>query len=126
MTHVKEWVRPALKFLAVAAVFSVGSAAAQGTGKNGVFTVHNDTPGNTVVGFYTNDGAGWSTNWLSEKLEPGDTTKMEFTKGGGACKQTLRVGWLSKSGGEVKDKPIGIDICQTTNVYLHDNEITFD
>ena len=115
------------QIMVIAGVMSATSAlAADGTGKNGVFTVHNETDSNTVVGFYTNDGSGWSTNWMSSRLKPGDSSKMEFSKPGGKCRQTLRVGWLGKGGGEVKDDPIGIDICKATNVYLHDNEITFD
>ena len=112
-------------FVATAGGFS-GSAVAEGTGKNGEFTIHNETKGNTVVGFYTNDGSGWSKNWLSSNLKPGDDRDMKFTKPGGKCKQTLRVGWLGKSGGEVKDDPINIDICDATNVYLRDNKITYD
>lgn len=100
-------------------------ASAQ-TGKRGEFTIHNETAGNTVVGFYTNDGTGWSTNWLSEPVGPGDTADLEFTKSGGRCQQTLRVGWRGKSGGEVKDDPIRIDICKASNVYLHDNDVSFD
>ncbi|QTL06026.1 hypothetical protein J5J86_04265 [Aquabacter sp. L1I39] len=103
----------------------IDAASAQ-TGKRGEFTIHNETPGNTVVGFYTNDGTGWSTNWLSEPLEPGDSAELAFTKSSGKCQQTLRVGWRGKSGGEVKDEPIRIDICKASNVYLHDNDVSFD
>ncbi len=110
---------------AVVLGLSFGGAMAQ-TGKRGVFTIHNDTPGNTVVGFYTNDGSGWSKNWLREHLKPGDEARAEFKEDGAYCKQTIRVGWLSKSGGEVKDDPINIDFCKATNVYLKDNEVTFD
>jgi hypothetical protein len=101
-------------------------ANAEGTGKNGVFTIHNDTDDNTVVGFNTNDGSGWSTNWLSRSLGPGKSSDMQFSKPGGKCKQRLRVGWKGKNGGEVLDDPINIDICDASNVYLHDNEITYD
>lgn len=79
-----------------------------------------------MVGFYTNDGTGWSTNWLSEPVGPGDTAELVFTKSSGRCQQTLRVGWRGKSGGEVKDDPIRIDICKASNVYLHDNDVSFD
>ena len=79
-----------------------------------------------MVGFYTNDGSGWSKNWMSDNLAPGDSTKMQFSRPGGKCKQTLRVGWLGKGGGEVRDNPINIDICDASNVYLHDNKITYD
>ena len=111
----------------LAGAFGISAAAlAEGTGKNGQFTIKNETANNTVVGFYTNDGSGWSKNWLSSNLKPGDERGMKFTKPGGKCKQTLRVGWLGKSGGEVKDDPINIDICDASNVYLRDNKVTYD
>lgn len=112
-------------FLLFTCVSYIDVASAQ-TGKSGEFTIHNETEANTVVGFYTNDGTGWSTNWLSEPVGPGDNAALVFTKTSGRCQQTLRVGWRGKSGGEVKDDPIRIDICKASNVYLHDNDITYD
>ena len=109
--------------LALAASTVIATAQ---TGKSGVFTIHNDTAGNTVVGFYTNDGSGWSKNWLSSPLGPGDEARAEFSRDGAYCKQTIRVGWRSKSGGEVRDDPINIDFCKASNVYLKDNDVTFD
>lgn len=117
-----------LKFagLAVVACISFAGAGLAQSGKHGEFTIHNETDSNTVVGFYTNDGTGWSTNWLSKAVGPGDTAELMFNKSGGRCQQTLRVGWRAKGGGEVKDEPTKIDICKASNVYLHDNEISFD
>lgn len=102
------------------------SAHAQGTGSQGFFEIHNTTDTNTVVGFYTNDGDGWSDNWLDEELAPGEGVQVEFTADTGACDQILRVGWAADGGGEVLDDPISIDICAANNVYLDDNEISFD
>ena len=101
-------------------------ALAQGTGSEGFFEIHNDTDENTVIGFYTNDGSGWSDNWLSVDLEPGESAVAEFTADTGNCEQLLRVGWLGEGDTEVLDDPIRIDICDASNVYLGDNEITFD
>ena len=101
------------------------SAMAQ-SGAGGAFTLHNMTEGNVVVGFYTNDGNGWSTNWLGEQMTPGQTASAEFFAQTGACDQLFQVGWLGADGSEVMDEPISIDICQATNVYLGDNEIYFD
>jgi hypothetical protein len=108
-----------------ATILLAGSVWAQ-TGSNGVFSIHNDTTDNTVIGFYTNDGTGWSVNWLSEDLVPGVIAEAAFTADTGACDQTLQVGWLGQDGGEVMDEPISIDICSASNVYLNDNEIYFD
>ncbi len=99
---------------------------AQGTGAQGHFVIFNDTEENIVVGFYTNDGSGWSTNWLSEQIQPGGHATATFTGETGPCEQTLQVGWLGQGGNEVLDDPIDIDICEASNVYLGDNDITFD
>jgi hypothetical protein len=102
------------------------AAFAQGSGAAGVFTIHNDTSNNTVVGFYTNDGSGWSNNWLPAQMAPGQSGDAAFNAQTGACEQTFRVGWLGEDGSEVMDDPISINICEATNVYLGDNDITFD
>jgi len=102
-------------------------AMAQGTGSEGYFTIHNNTENNVAIGFYTNDGSGWSDNWLTtDTLMPGEAAEAEFTADTGACDQTIAVGWLGNDNNEVVDDPIAIDICDATNVYLFDNEIYFD
>lgn len=116
-----------LAMTAVAMLPAASFALAQGTGSEGYFEIHNNTTNNVVVGFYTNDGEGWSTNWLEDGLVPGTAAVARFTAPSGNCDQTLRVGWLGADGeSEVLDDPINIDICAATNVYLDDNEIYFD
>lgn len=105
---------------------AAGTAALAQSGSGGVFTIYNQTENNVVVGFYTNDGSGWSANWLSEELMPGAEASAEFTADTGACDQVFQVGWLGDNGGEVVDDPIAINICEASNVYLADNEIYFD
>ena len=107
------------------AVAAGGSALAQ-SGSEGYFTIYNNTNNNTVIGFYTNDGSGWSDNWLAEDLYPGDSAEAEFTANSGVCDQEFQVGWLGEDDNEVMDEPISIDICDASNVYLNDNEIYFD
>jgi len=106
---------------------AAGTAAlAQGTGSEGYFQIYNNTENNVVVGFYTNDGSGWSDNWLSDILEPGDSARAEFTADSGNCEQVFQVGWLGDDDSEVLDDPINIDICAASNVYMDDNEIYYD
>ena len=109
----------------LAVVAGGGAAFAQGTGSEGWFTVHNDTD-NVVTGFYTNDGSGWSDNWLSARIQPGQMAEARFHAPTGPCEQTLQVGWLGTDGSEVLDDPIDIDICDASNVYLEDNDISYD
>ncbi|MES0811596.1 hypothetical protein ABLO27_19065 [Roseibium sp. SCPC15] len=117
-----------MKAIGCAAVIiaSATSAIAQGTGSEGFFQIYNNTSGNVVVGFYTNDGSGWSDNWLSDILDPGESAQAEFTADSGNCDQTFQVGWLGENDEEVLDDPINIDICAASNVYLDDNEIYYD
>lgn len=96
------------------------------SGGNGFFNLYNNTSDNIVVSFYTNDGSGWSSNWLDEELDPGEFAAAEFFAETGECDQLFQVGWLGEQNDEVMDEPISIDICEATNVYLDDNEIYFD
>lgn len=101
--------------------------SAQGTGSEGYFEIYNDTANNILIGFYTNDGSGWSANWIDGyEIEPGASATAEFFAPEGLCDQVFAAGWLSDTGGEVIDDPIAIDICEASNVYLGDNEIYYD
>lgn len=112
---------------ALALAITSTSVSAQGSGSEGVFQIYNDIAGNVVVGFYTNDGSGWSSNWLGgAQIMPGQNGSAEFTAVSGACDQVFMVGWLGQDGSEVLDDPISIDICDASNVYLGDNEIYYD
>lgn len=115
--------------LAAALVLGTTSAPTLAqTGAEGVFTVHNDTETNVIVGFYVGaTDQSFSDNWLSEPLMPGETALAEFEDESGSCINYFVVGWLGADlDSEVLDDPIEIDICEATNVYLGDGEITFD
>lgn len=100
---------------------------AQGTGSDGYFEIYNDTSNNVLISFYTNDGSGWSTNWIEGvEIYPGENATGEFYAESGPCEQVFQAGWLGADGGEVLDDPIAIDICAASNVYLADNEIFYD
>jgi hypothetical protein len=117
--------------LGVALIFTTFMAtdgALAQTGSECVFTIHNDTEQNTLMGFYTSDDDGetWSSNWLSDRLEPGQTASAEFSADTCACDQSFQAGWLDVNGGEALDDEHTIDICEASNVYLGDNEVSFD
>ncbi|MCE0507382.1 MULTISPECIES: hypothetical protein [unclassified Roseivivax] len=112
---------------AAALLALAGPAGAEGTGAEGYFTIYNNTDGNVVVSFYTNEGDGWSENWLSaDAIMPGDWAEAEFYADEGPCDQLITVGWLGENGSEVLDDPIAIDICDASNLYLEDNDIYYD
>jgi hypothetical protein len=95
------------------------------SGSAGEFTIFNNTKNNIVISFYTNDGSGWSSNWLSEDLDPGEEAYASFYADE-SCEQLFQVGWLGENDSEVLDEPISIDVCDASNIYLDDNEIYYD
>jgi hypothetical protein len=114
------------KLLATIALLSFTTAVNAGTGSQGYFEIYNNTANNIVSGFFTNDGSGWSSNWLEYQIPPGESQTAQFSAVNGACDQEFQVGWLGNNGEQVFDEPISIDICDASNVYLDDNEIYFD
>ena len=120
-----KFLKHAASSLALLALLG-GTAFAAGTGSEGYFKIFNNTAGNVAVGFYTNDGSGWSQNWLGDQLMPGGEATAEFNADTGNCEQVFQIGWLGQDGSEVMDEPISIDICEASNVYLDDNEIYYD
>ena len=118
-----------MRYFFVSLILALSStvALAQSTGSQGYFQIHNDTGNNILIGFYTNDGSGWSSNWLSEEIGPNGSVAVEFIADTGSCDQLFQAGWLGDDNAtEILDEPFSIDICEASNVYLGDNDITFD
>ncbi|HSY85147.1 MAG TPA: hypothetical protein VLA85_01150 [Verrucomicrobiae bacterium] len=117
-----------MKKLIAAMLFSIAlltggtiNASANDWGK---FTIHNQS-NYIIVGFYTNEGDGWSSNWLQEQVTAGDSALMEFTHQG-PCQVTFRVGWLTTTNEEQLGEPWNIDICDAHNVYFDDDKASYD
>ncbi len=50
------------KILDATAFTGLTAVASANTGAQGYFVIYNNTAGNIVTGFFTNDGSGWSSN----------------------------------------------------------------
>lgn len=103
-------------------IFS-GAAFAQGSGQWGAFTLHNNSE-YTIAAFYTNEGSGWSRNWLSEQIGPGEAIDLEFNDKSGPCEADFKVSWVGHTSNVVEDW--SGDFCQITNLYLGNTDATFD
>jgi len=90
----------------------------------GKFMIHNQS-NYIIVGFYTNEGDGWSSNWLEEQVSAGESAEMQFTHQG-PCQVQFRVGWLTTNNDETVGEPWNIDICEAHNVYFDDNKASYD
>ena len=110
------------------AATAAGAAFAQGTGSDGYFELYNDTESNILVGFYTSEDAeAWSANWIDgTEIMPGEGGSAEFLTESGNCLQYFSASWMGADGSEVFDEAIEIDVCEASNVYLGDNEISYD
>jgi hypothetical protein len=122
----QNFVSRSVSIVALSTALLATTALAQGTGSEGYFTVYNDTEGNVLISFYTNDGSGWSDNWLADAILPGESGEASFAADTGECDQVFAAGWLGADDTEGIDEEISIDICAASNVYLGDNEIYYD
>ena len=102
----------------------LGGVADVSAGDWGNFTIHNQSD-YIITGFYTDEGDGWSDNWLKEQVGAGESAGMEFLHDG-PCDINFRVGWLTTSGGETLGDPWHIDICNAKNVYFSADKVTYD
>lgn len=127
LAHRFPMIRHALTLTALALSLLALPATAQ-TGAGGVFTIHNDTDENVLIGFYVSDDMEtWSDNWLTDPMMPGESSEAQFFADSGNCVNYFITGWLGADhASEVLDDPIEVDICQASNLYLGNNEIYFD
>jgi hypothetical protein len=109
---------------AIVALSLFAGANAQ-AGNNVKFTIHNSSD-YIISAFQTNDGDGWSTNWLGgDTVGAGENAPLEFTADG-PCKIELRVSWRTTDGGQEVGEPWNIDICKATNVYFDGKKVTYE
>ncbi|WP_085937124.1 hypothetical protein [Enhydrobacter aerosaccus] len=85
------------------------------------FELHNGS-NFTIVSFTTNEGDGWSSNWLGrDRLEPGAAIEMRFSDRKGPCDVQFRV---TASDG-YKYEYTG-NFCRIQNLYVYDKSIKWD
>ena len=94
-------------------------------GDNLSFMIHNDSHF-IISAFQSNEGHGWSTNWLhGDQVGAGKSSNLQFLHDG-PCKIQVRVSWRTTDGGQEVGDPWNIDICKAKNVYFDGHKVTFD
>lgn len=109
--------------IALAAALLMTSAVFTGTplraedGKHWYFDVQNESNG-TVNEFRTQENGEWSENWLSERLEPGDTIKLDFETNEGSCEVRTQIHLID---GTYFDAPV--DYCKAATLVIQNNTL---
>jgi hypothetical protein len=101
-------------------IASASIAALAIAGAHWKFNVINksNTP---AVEFRTQEDGEWSSNWISDRIQPGDTFNMDFGTSKGDC--TVRTQIQFADGGKFDAQ---VDYCKVNNLYIHDDKITWD
>jgi hypothetical protein len=71
--------------------------------------------------FRTQEDGEWSKNWISDRIQPGDTFNMDFGTAKGDCEVRTQIHFAD---GSKFDAPV--DYCKVTNLYIHDDKLTWD
>ena len=71
--------------------------------------------------FRTQENGEWSSNWISDRIEPGDTFNMDFGTSKGDCSVRTQISFAD---GSKFDAPV--DYCKVNNLYIHNDSITWD
>jgi hypothetical protein len=104
-----------------AAVFAALLASALSlAGEHWKFNVVNKS-NIAALEFRTQENGEWSANWISERIEPGDTFNMDFGTNKGGCSVRTQISFAD---GSKFDAPI--DYCKINNLYIHNDSVTWD
>jgi hypothetical protein len=102
----------------IAASAMTGSLAL--AGDHWKFNVVNQSD-TAAVEFRTQENGEWSSNWISERIQPGDTFNMDFGASKGECSVRTQIHFAD---GSKFDAPV--DYCKVNNLYIHNDNVTWD
>ena len=85
--------------------------------KHWYFEVQNDSNG-TVLEFRTQEEGEWSENWLSNRIEPGDTIKLDFETDEGKCEVRTQI---HLADGSYFDAPV--DYCKAKTLVIQNGTL---
>jgi hypothetical protein len=74
-----------------------------------------------AVEFRTQEDGAWSSNWISDRIQPGDTFNMDFVASKGDC--TIRTQIRFADGSKFDAQ---VDYCKVNNLYIRDGNITWN
>ncbi len=84
------------------------------------FKLYNNTTKYTIKGFQTYENEKWST-WSDVALAPGENQTMNWGANEGKCTVPFRVMYE-----EIQTEQYSVDWCKLKNIYVTDDNVTYD
>jgi hypothetical protein len=103
--------------VAVIAAFACAGSAEAGSWK---FKVYNKS-NTAAVEFRTQEDGEWSSNWITERIEPGDSFDMDFGTDQGDCTVRTQIRFTDGSYFDAN-----VDYCKISNLYIYENRLRGD
>lgn len=104
----------------IAAIVAAMVAAQAIAGEHWKFNLVNQSH-KTALEFRTQQNGQWSANWIRESIEPGDRFNMDFGASDGVCAIPTQIHFADGSQFDAR-----VDYCKVSNIYIHDNGLTWD
>jgi hypothetical protein len=74
-----------------------------------------------AIEFRTREDGEWSSNWISERVEPGDSFDMDFGTSEGECTVRTQIRFTDGSYFDAN-----VNYCKISTLYIHDSRLTAD
>jgi hypothetical protein len=114
---------PMLKSVSLHCAAALIGALAFGGSANAAswkFKVYNKS-NTAAVEFRTQEDGEWSSNWISDRIEPGDYFDMDFGTDKGDCSVRTQIRFTD---GTYFDA--SVNYCNISNLYIYENRLRGD
>jgi hypothetical protein len=96
------------------------AASAVSAGEHWKFNVVNKSTV-AAIEFRTKETGDWSSNWIKDRIEPGDKFDMDFGSDKGDCSVRTQIRFTD---GTYFDADV--DYCKVSTLYIFDNKLTWE
>eukprot|EP01037_Dinobryon_pediforme_P012281 gene12281-12367_t len=106
--------------LAAAALVAFSMVSTAHAGDHWKFKVINKSD-TAATEFRTKENGDWSDNWISARIEPGDTFNMDFGHSDGDCSVRTQIHFVD---GTYFDA--NVDYCNASKLYIYEKKLTWE
>jgi hypothetical protein len=111
--------RRVLTVLAAVGAIALATVPAH-AGNHWKFAVVNKSQ-TAAIEFRTQEDGEWSSNWIKDRIEPGDAFDMDFGADNGDCTVRTEIRFTDGSYFDAD-----VDYCKVTTLYIHEDKLTSD